>query len=99
MCPPQFGVWNFDASACATDAREAQSKRSRPFANINWGIGVFALPVLIVIGLVGMAMTHQGASDWLSEAVQAEFVRTGSPDVAPTQLALPAGEMRAAKAN
>jgi hypothetical protein len=65
----------------------------------NWGMGVFALPVLILIALVGMAMTHQGASDWLSEAMQAEFVRTGLPDVAPAQVAQPAGPIRAAKAN
>ncbi len=65
----------------------------------NWGIGVFALPVLIVIVLVGMAMTRQGATGWISEAVEAEFVHNGLPEVAPAQVAQPAGPLRAAKAN
>ena len=65
----------------------------------SWGIGIFVLPVLIVVALVGLATTHQGRSNWISEEMQAEFVRAGSPDVAQTQIAQPAKEMRAAKAN
>ena len=40
------------------------------------------------------------ASVWISEAVQAEFTGTdAAPQVAPTQLAQPAGETRATRAN
>jgi hypothetical protein len=64
----------------------------------RWGIGIFALPVLIVIALVGLAATHKTASDRMSEAARAEFIRTGSPQIAPTQLERP-NEIRTVKAN
>ena len=35
-----------------------------------------ALPVLLVIALIGFAVSHPAASNWISEAVQAEFVGT-----------------------
>jgi hypothetical protein len=62
----------------------------------SWSIGFFVLPVLLVITLVGLAITKPSASNWISEAVQAEFV--GSPDAAPTQLAKPATPIRTVKA-
>jgi hypothetical protein len=65
----------------------------------SWGIGVFGLPVLIVIALVGMAMSHLDTSGWISEAMQAEFVHAGTPDFAPARLAQPAREEHTAKAN
>jgi hypothetical protein len=62
----------------------------------NWGIGVFALPVLLVALLIGLAITKPDVSNWISEAAQAEFVRAGSvPKAAPTQ---PADEIRTVKA-
>ena len=65
----------------------------------NWGLGFFALPVLIVIALVAMAMSHQGAANWISEAAQAEFVGANPmTDVVPTQLAQPK-EVRPVRAN
>jgi hypothetical protein len=66
----------------------------------NWGAGFLALPVLIVVALVGLAMTQPVTSNWISEAVQAEFVGTDlAPDVAPTRLARPAMEIRTVRAN
>ncbi len=39
----------------------------------RWGIGVFALPVLLAIALVGLAMTPRAASNWITQATEAEF--------------------------
>ena len=62
----------------------------------NWGIGVFALPVLLVALLIGFTIAKPDMSNWISEAAQAEFVGTGSmPEAAPTQ---PAKEIRTVKA-
>ena len=53
----------------------------------RWGVGVLALPALVAVALIGLAIIQPTASNWISEAVQAEFVGAGfSPDAAPTQL-------------
>ncbi len=66
----------------------------------RWGIGVFALPVLLVIALVGLAMTPWAASDWISQATEAEFAGANyRPKAAPAQPAKPAIEIRTVKAN
>jgi hypothetical protein len=65
----------------------------------SWGIGFFALPVLVVIALTGLAITKPAVSNWISEAVQAEFVDTYlAPDAAPTRLAQPGTVTRTVKA-
>jgi hypothetical protein len=66
----------------------------------DWGIGIFALPVLVVIAVAGLAMTHLDASHWIPEAAQTEY--TGAsyrPEAAPKQLALPAGKVSAVGTN
>jgi hypothetical protein len=66
----------------------------------GWRIAFFALPVLILVALVGLAVTHPGVAGWISEAMQAEFTAAnGGADFAPTQLARPAGEPRTVGAN
>ena len=66
----------------------------------SWSVGFFAVPVLLVLTLIGLAVFQPAASVWISEAVQAEFTGTdAAPQVAPTQLAQPAGESRTAKIN
>jgi hypothetical protein len=66
----------------------------------NWDIKLFALPVLLVVALIGFAVSHPGASKWISDAAKAEFVGTDLvPDIAPpTRLAQPTNEIRAVKA-
>jgi hypothetical protein len=64
----------------------------------NWNIGLFGLPVLVMIALVALAIFKPVASVWISEAAQAEFVGPNSPDVAPTKLAQPAPQIRTVKA-
>jgi hypothetical protein len=67
----------------------------------NWDIKLFALPILLVVALIGFAVSHPGASKWISDAAQAEFVGTDLvPDLAPpTRLAQPTNEIRTVKAN
>jgi hypothetical protein len=66
----------------------------------RWGIGVFALPVLLVIALVGLAMTPRAAPNWITQATEAEFAGANYRlEVAPAQPANPAIEIRAVKAN
>jgi hypothetical protein len=55
-----------------------------------------ALPIFVVIALIGVALSHPNASKWISEAAQAEFVGTDFvPNLAPpTRLAQPTNETR-----
>jgi hypothetical protein len=74
----------------------SDEKRSR--TDRSWSIGFFALPVLIVITLVALAIIKPVASTWISEAVQAEFVGMTSPGAVPKELAQPAMQIRTVKA-
>ena len=63
-------------------------------------IKLFAIPVLFVVALIGFVVSHPGASKWISDAAQAEFVGTDLvPDIAPpTRVAQPSNEIRTVKA-
>jgi hypothetical protein len=66
----------------------------------NWGFGFLALPVLLALVLVGLVIAQPSASNWIAEAAQAEYADAYfAPDVAPTQLAKPAMEIRTVRAN
>jgi hypothetical protein len=66
----------------------------------SWRIGYFALPALLVIALVGLAITHPNMSSLISDAVQAEFANAYlAPETAPAQIAQPARAVRTVKAN
>ncbi len=57
----------------------------------NWGIGFLTFPILLAIALVGLAIAQPAASNWISEAVEAEFGGGNlTPEIAPIQLAKPA---------
>jgi hypothetical protein len=75
-----------------------RSDENRNRTDRNWSIGLFALPVLVMIALVALAIIKPVASIWISEAAQAEFVGPNAPDVAPTKLAQPAMQIRTVKA-
>jgi hypothetical protein len=66
----------------------------------RWGIGVFALPALLAIALVGLAMTPRAAPNWISQATEAEFAGANYRlEAAPPQPAKPVIEIRTVKAN
>jgi hypothetical protein len=62
----------------------------------GWDIKLVALPILLAIALIGLAVSHPSASRWISDAAQAEFVGMDFvPDLAPpTRLAQPTNEIR-----
>jgi hypothetical protein len=65
----------------------------------RWGLGFLVLPALLVITLIGLAIMQPAASNWISEAVQAEIAGISvMPEAAPTQLAQPAMEFRTVRA-
>jgi hypothetical protein len=64
----------------------------------RWAIGVFAVPVFVVIALIGLALAQPAASNWISAAVQAEFTGSSLPqEAASTLLAQPAMTVRAVR--
>lgn len=65
----------------------------------RWGMGFLALPVLFVIALLVLAIAQPATSNWISDAVQAEFAGISvMPEAAPTQLARPDMEIRTVRA-
>ena len=66
----------------------------------RWGIGFLALPVLLAISLLGLAIVQPATSNWIAESVQAEFVGNSVvPAQAPAQLAQPGMQIRTVRAN
>jgi hypothetical protein len=66
----------------------------------RWSIGFLALAALLAIALIGLAAIQPTASNWIAEAVQAEFANTYiSPETAPARLVRPASEVRTVRAD
>jgi hypothetical protein len=66
----------------------------------RWGIGFIVLPVVLVMTLFALAIVQPTQSNWIGEAAQAEFAGIGAmPDVAPTEFARPAMQIRTVRAN
>jgi hypothetical protein len=64
------------------------------------GVGFLAVPVVIAVALVGLAITKPVVSTWIAEAAQAEFAGSVMmPEAPPTQLARPANEIRTIRAD
>lgn len=54
----------------------------------RWGIGFIALPVLLVIALIGLAIIQPATTTWIADGVMAEFSGTNyGPQAAPAQIA------------
>jgi hypothetical protein len=66
----------------------------------NWNMKLIALPILGAVALIAFVISHPGASKWISDAAQAEFVNMDLvPELAPpTQLAQPGNQIRTVKA-
>jgi hypothetical protein len=76
-----------------------RSGKSESRTQRSWSIEFFALPLLFVIALVGLVIAQPAASNWISEAVQAEFAGANlAPEVAPAQLAKPAMQISTIRA-
>ena len=63
------------------------------------GFGFLALPAILAMTLIGLAIMQPGTSNWISEAVQAEvagFITV--PELSPTRLARPVMQIRTVRA-
>jgi len=58
---------------------------------LNWTVAILAVHAVIFITLVGLAVGYPGASEWISAAVQAEFVNSAAPPVQISQPVVPDG--------
>jgi hypothetical protein len=83
--------------------KQPQDARS---AYRSFSVKLVALPVLILVALIGMAVSHPSMTKWISDAAQAEFVGTefvGTdivPGLAPpTRLARPTNQIRTVHVN
>jgi hypothetical protein len=71
----------------------------------SFSIKLIALPVLVIVALIGMLVSHPAAVKWISDAAQAEFAGTDVVDTdqvrniaQPAPTARPGNEMRTVKA-
>ena len=67
----------------------------------SFSIKLVALPVLVIVAVIGMVVSHPAAVKWISDAAQAEFVgyNLGSTDLdsdvaRPAQMARPSNQIR-----
>jgi hypothetical protein len=60
---------------------------------------VLAVNGIVVLVLLALALSSPSASEWISAAVQAEFVGADLPAVAPTQIARPVEQLRIVRSN
>ena len=74
------------------------SKSDRRFL-WSWTAGILAIHGVILLVLVSLVMRYPAASEWISQAVQAEFVGNPPPPIVPTQIAQPGGRARTAMAD
>lgn len=82
------------------------NRQQNPESNYkSFSIKLIALPVLVIVALIGMLVSHPAAVKWISDAAQAEFVGTDVvyagpvPNVGqPAPAAQPRNEIRTVKA-
>jgi hypothetical protein len=55
----------------------------------NWTALILATHGVILAVCVGLVLRSPSASEWISQAVQAEFVGNPPPVIVPTQIARP----------
>jgi hypothetical protein len=60
----------------------------------NWTAAILAVHGILLLVLVSILILHPAASEWISQAVQAEFVGSPPPVIMPTQLAQPGEKVR-----
>jgi hypothetical protein len=66
----------------------------------TWSVKLVALPVLVAVALIGMAVSHPSITKWISDALQAEHAGSDFvTDGVPTQLAQPKSMRRASTDN
>ena len=74
-----------------------QENRNR--TDRDWNVALFAVPIFVVIALIALAIVQPNASNWISEAAQAEFVGMNSPAVVPAPIVQPAMQTQTVNAD
>ena len=69
-----------------------KSPEGEPNIYRSWSMKLFALPLLLVIALIGYIVSHPEVGKWVADGVQAEFVGTGQLPGATVTIPAPAGE-------
>jgi hypothetical protein len=74
---------------------------SPPYRRFPWksSAGILAVHGIILVVLVSLIINYPAASEWISQAVQAEFVGGPPPVIVPTQIARPNSQMRTVRAD
>jgi hypothetical protein len=76
-----------------------KSEKSDRSVHERWGIGLLALPVLLVLVLITLSIIQPTASNWIAEGVQAEFAgESAASNEAPTLIARPGMHTRTVRA-
>jgi hypothetical protein len=65
----------------------------------SWTAGILAVHGVLLLVLAGILIFHPVASEWIAQAVQAEFVGNPPPVIVPTQIAQPGRQMRTVQAD
>ena len=79
--------------------RSDRSEKSDRSLCERWGIGLLALPILLVLVLITLSIIQPTASNWIAEGVQAEFASEEAvPNEAPTLIAQPGMHTRTVRA-
>ena len=65
----------------------------------SWTAGILAAHGVILLVLIALVIRSPAASDWISQAVQAEFVGNPPPVIVPTQIAQPSSRVRTVRAH
>jgi hypothetical protein len=73
-----------------------KSPKGEPNIYQNWSMKLLALPLLLVIALIGYIFSHPEVGKWVADGVQAEFVGSDVvPErVSPTRIAQPTEQTR-----
>jgi hypothetical protein len=79
------------------DGSFAQSRETGAGIHRRRGIGFFALPGLVVIALIGLAITQPATTRWIAALAERAAAKLVS-EFAPRQVAQPTGKARPVKA-
>ena len=78
-----------------------KARKGEPNIYQSWSIKLVALPLLLLIALIGYIVSHPEVAKWVADAVGAEFIGTNeSPDAASAKrVAQPGDQGRAVTAH
>jgi len=78
-----------------------KARKGEPNIYQSWSMKLVALPLLLLIALIGYVVSHPDMAKWVADGVEAESAGTALvPESAPpTQIAQPSNRARAVTAH